>query len=170
MTLPAERMGQNHPNRTPSSRLDPGVHVLIGDHRDRSPGGFTLIELVVVLALIGLSLGVVMPLLGKGVPGTALTAATSEIRAALRTARSTAIAEDRKVLFHADSTGYWLDRRHFSLPAANGLDPPRIRGEGGTRIAFFPSGGSSGGRILVGDGSGRREIAVDAISGRADVR
>jgi general secretion pathway protein H len=136
----------------------------------RSTAGFTLIELVVVLALIGLSLAVVMPLLGRGMPAAALTAATSEVRAALRVARSTAIAEDRRIFFQADSTGYWVDHRHYSLTTATGLDPPRIRSEGGTRVAFFPSGASSGGRILIGDGSGRRAIAVDAITGRADVR
>jgi general secretion pathway protein H len=137
---------------------------------ERGTAGFTLIELVVVLTIIGLSLAVAMPLLGKGGHATALAAATSDLRAALRTARSTAIAEDRRILFQADSTGYWVDRRHYSLTTATGLDPPRIRSEGGTRIAFFPSGASSGGRILIGDGGGRREIAVDAITGRADVR
>src|SRR5580704_5113851 len=66
---------------------------------DPTARGFTLIELVVVLAIIGLSLAVVIPLFGAGGRATALTAATGEIRAALRTARSTAIAEDRKVFF-----------------------------------------------------------------------
>jgi general secretion pathway protein H len=138
--------------------------------QDQGIGGFTLIELVVVLAIIGLSLAIATPLLSKGSPGTALAAATSEIHAALRTARSTAITEDRRVFFQADSTGYWLDRRHHALAASSSVAPPRIRTDGGTRIAFFPSGGSSGGRILVSNGNGQREITVDAISGRADVR
>jgi hypothetical protein len=83
----------------------------------------------------------------------------------LRGARSTAIAEARAVVFQGDPTGgYWLDRRHYAVPET------RIATEGGTRIAFFPSGGSTGGRVLVSGAAGRHEIAIDPVTGRADVR
>ena len=134
--------------------------------RDR---GFTLIELVVVLAIIGFSLAIALPLLAEHVTGPTLNAASGEIRAALRGARSTAIAEDRSVVFRGDPAGgYWLDRRHFSLPVMRGEEPLRVATIGGALISFFPSGGSSGGRILVSSTSGQREIAVDALTGRAD--
>jgi|SRR5215469_2343625 len=135
----------------------------------RPDPGFTLIELLIVLAIIGLSLAMAMPFFARHVGGAGLNAASSEIRAALRQARSTAITEDRAVVFQADPAGgYWLDRRHFALPEQRGTAPLRVATQGGGRISFLPSGGSSGGRIVVSGGGTLREIAVDTLTGRAD--
>jgi len=124
-----------------------------------------------VLAIIGLSLAIALPLLARQVSGPALNAASSEIRAALREARSTAIAEDRAVVFRGDpGGGFWLDRRHFTLPLMSSTQPLRVATVGGAQISFFPSGGSSGGRILLTSGNGERQIAVDALTGRAEER
>jgi len=137
----------------------------------RHEPGFTLVELLVVLAIAGMALAIVVPLLATHATGASLTAATREIRAAMRDARSTAIAGDRTVIFRGDpGGGYWLDRNHFTLPIMTGTQPLRVVVLGGTQISFYPSGGSSGGRILVVSGGGQREIAVDTLTGRADER
>ena len=134
--------------------------------RDR---GFTLVELLVVLAIIGLSLAIVAPLLARHSGGASLNAAASEIRTVLNQARSTAIAEDRTVAFRGDPAGgYWLDRNHFTLPLMNGIQPLRVATAGTARISFFPSGGSSGGRIVVSSGGAERELVVDTLTGHAD--
>lgn len=133
--------------------------------------GFTLIELLVVVAIIGLSLAIAMPLLARHAGGAALNAAASEIRSALSQARSTAIVEDRTIVFRGDpGGGYWLGRNHFTLPLMSGAQPLRVATTGGPEISFFPSGGSSGGRIVVSSGGSERQIAVDAVTGHADVR
>jgi general secretion pathway protein H len=137
----------------------------------RRDAGFTLIELLVVLAIIGMTLALAMPLLAGRTTGASVNAAVGEIRAALRGARSTAIAEDRPVVFRGDpGGGFWLDRRHFSLPAMSGGAAPRVTLDGATQIAFFPSGGSSGGRIRLAMGDAGRVITVDPLTGRADAR
>jgi general secretion pathway protein H len=137
--------------------------------RGKSAPGFTLVELLVVLAIIGMALAMAMPLLAGHVTGAALNAATSEIRATLRGARSTAIAENRPVVFRGDAGGgYWLDRSHFTLPLMSGAQPLRVTTFGGAQVSFYPSGGSSGGRILIASGSDQRQIVVDVITGRAD--
>ena len=128
--------------------------------------GFTLIEILVVLAIIALAAGLALPMLGKRGPATGLEAATGEIQAALRSARSSAIAEGRPIAFRGDAGGYWLDRFHYRLPAAELV---RVRTTGGSRVSFFPSGGSSGGHILVESAVGKRELAVDAVTGRASL-
>lgn len=137
----------------------------------RRDAGFTLIELLVVLAIIGMTLALAMPLLARRAPGASLSAAVGEIRAALRGARSTAVAEDRAVVFRGDPAGgFWLDRRHFTLPAMSGAPPLRVSVEGAAQIAFYPSGGSSGGRVRLAGGDTGRLLTVDTLTGRADER
>ena len=134
--------------------------------RDRDHGGFTLIEIVVVLAILALAVGLVMPLFGQRGSGAQLMAAAGRVRAAMAEARATAIAEDRAVVFRGDrSGGYWVDGRHRGFDVDSG--DLRILTSGNVLIAFFPSGGSSGGHVIVQGPFSRREIAVDAVTGRA---
>jgi general secretion pathway protein H len=137
--------------------------------RNRGCGGFTLIEMIVVLAILALAIGLVMPLIGQRGSGAELSAAAGRIRAAMAEARATAIAEGRAIVFRGDrGGGYWLDNRHLGFDTdANGR--LRILTAGNARIAFFPSGGSSGGRIVVQRPYSRRDVAVDAVTGRAVV-
>ncbi len=125
--------------------------------------GFTLLELAVVLAIVGLALALAVPLVGKSGPAAQLAAAAAELRIALRDAHLRAVAEDRILTFRADpGGGYWLDRDYRPLPGA-----VRLATQGGARIDFLPSGGSSGGRVVVAGAAGRRVIDIDAVSGRA---
>jgi general secretion pathway protein H len=134
---------------------------------NRGCGGFTLIEMIVVLAILAVAIGLVVPLFGQRGSGAELSAAAGRVRAAMGVARATAIAESRAVVFRGDpGGGYWLDNRHlgFDSDAAGRL---RILTTGNALIAFFPSGGSSGGRVVVQGPYSRRELAVDAVTGRA---
>jgi general secretion pathway protein H len=132
----------------------------------RRETGFTLLELIVVLAIIGVALALVAPLLARRAPGTALAGASLELTAALRGARAEAIAADRPVLFAGGADGYFIDGRWHRLAAA-ATAPMRVEIGGGAQIAFYPSGGSSGGRVVLRDREARREIAVDPLTGHA---
>ena len=130
-----------------------------------SAAGFTLLELTVVLALLALMVGLAMPRLGGLMSRAAVAGTTAEIGAALRTAGSAAISEGRVAVFRGDaaSGGYWIDRRHYRLAAADAQQPVTVSG----RVSFYPWGGSSGGSVWIETPAARREISVDAVTGRA---
>jgi general secretion pathway protein H len=131
--------------------------------------GFTLIELVVVLAILAAVASLAVVALDTGRDAAALRAATSELRAVLRGAHGAAIAENREVRFAVEGRVYLLDgQRHaFTTP---GLARGAVRAET-TGVAFFPTGGSSGGRVVLAEGGRQQAIEVDAATGRlADAR
>ena len=135
-------------------------------HRDAA--GFTLIEIMVVLAIIGVVIGLAVPFLARREPAANLAGASVELAAALRAARAEAIARDRPVVFSGGTGGYFIDGRWRRLAGATvARSAMRVDIAGGARISFYPSGGSSGGRVVVRDNAARREIAVDAVTGHA---
>ena len=126
--------------------------------------GFTLIELLVVLAIVSLVVGIALPFFAKRGADAALAGAAIELQSVLRAARSDAIASGREIAFAADRPGYRLDGRHHSLATAAALS---VEIRGAARISFFPSGGSSGGRIILRGENQRREIEIEALTGHA---
>lgn len=102
--------------------------------RSLGVGGFTLVELLVALAVLALVVGLVVPYATGG--ARRADAAASEIAAALRLARSTALREARVV--------------SVSAPDRPGA------------IVFHPDGSSSGGDVTIGAVT----LAVDRLTGR----
>jgi general secretion pathway protein H len=126
--------------------------------------GFTLLEILIVLAILAIAVALAVPNLSRQTPRAALAAAAQQVRAALTGARSDAIAEDRVVTFAGDIGGYWIDGERHPFPASPAV---RVEIAGGTRIAFFPSGGASGGRLVLRDANEGVAIDVEALTGRA---
>ena len=126
--------------------------------------GFTLLELLIVLAILSLAAGIAVPLFAKRVPAATLSGAALQVRAALAAARSAAIAGNREVTFAGAANGYRIDGAFHRLPIARDIS---VGFSGGARIAFFPSGGSSGGRVVLRSAAALREIEIEAITGRA---
>ena len=138
------------------------------DARTAESGGFTLVELLVVLAIMALMAAIVLPFIGQGTAGAGLRAAGAELRANLQAASSDAVTQSRTVIFRGDpSGGFWLGQRHYSLGERT---PLRVTVAGAGPIAFYPWGGSSGGHIRIEIAQSWRDIDVDAVTGRAILR
>lgn len=77
--------------------------------RAAGQGGFTLIELMVVLVIIGLAASVVV--LAMPDPGGSLQSEAERFAARAKAARDTAIVESRPALLRIDAEGYRVARR-----------------------------------------------------------
>jgi general secretion pathway protein H len=138
--------------------------------------GFTLIEVIVTLAILGLALVLVAGYKPPWSSGLGLKGTASELASGLRLARSEAIASNRPVPFDLDVTGHvyrvgaGAARR---LPANLSIELLTITGEkrGASvgDIRFNPDGSSTGGRIALADGKQRVAVGVDWLTGRVSV-
>ena len=138
--------------------------------------GFTLIEMVVVLAVLGLVLGLAAGL-GRAPGGASrMRFAADEIAAALRLARSEAIIDGRKSELTFDlAARTWRLRSGapHALPAGVTARLLTIRDEivddAVARIGFWPDGSSSGGRLTL-EGQGQRiSVGIDWLTGRVSL-
>jgi general secretion pathway protein H len=138
--------------------------------------GFTLIELMVVLAIMGF---VMVLFVGYRAPWSSalgLEGTAAELASGLRLARSQAIADNHPVAFALDLA----DHRYRvgieaprSLPAKLSIALLTVDGEKRSAaigdIRFNPDGSSTGGRITLADGSRRVAVGVDWLTGRVTV-
>lgn len=134
--------------------------------------GFTLLELLVVLAVLALSLA----LLATGGPAHSPTliagAAQREIAAGLARARARALATDRAVAFTLTlrPPGFRIAAGRFHpLPPRLALQlttsAGNILGHAGA-IRFAPDGSASGGAIRLALAGQHRRITVNWLTGR----
>jgi general secretion pathway protein H len=139
--------------------------------------GLTLLEILVVLALMAIIASIAIPVFSGGVSNTELRSAAREVAAGLRYARSEALAGKRETVvvydlerrvFRVD-----LDPREHSLP--RGIDMKLygalsdISNEHVGAIRFFPDGGSNGGRVTVAAGERKFDVDIDWLTGRVAI-
>src|SRR5271169_192561 len=139
-------------------------------------GGFTLIELVVALAVIGLALVLIVGYKAPWSSGLGLEGTASELASGLRLARSQAIADNQPVAFSLDLAGHRYrvgGEAPRSLPARLSIALLTVDGERRSTaigdIRFNPDGSSTGGRITLADGSHRVAVGVDWLTGRVTI-
>jgi general secretion pathway protein H len=139
--------------------------------------GFTLLELLLVLLLLGLVYGLAGPMLGSGSSGLEMKGATRQLAAGLRKARSIAITERREAALTIDVDARTFlvtgDPRIYALPrrvelglftAQSELVQQKIG-----NIRFFPDGSSTGGRLTISAAEAKQTVDVDWMTGRVVV-
>ena len=134
-------------------------------------GGFTLLELLVVLALISLLVAIVTPSFFND-RTRSFNAAVQTAVQALKRARVEAVVErrSRSVLFgkpdadSADALVWSQEGIEVELSVDDGDDSPRS-----ARVRFFPDGSSDGGTLTFRDGRLSKRILIRPESGRIEV-
>jgi len=143
----------------------------------RGADGFTLVEMLVAIAIMAFGIVLAVPILSDPSPGTRVRAAARELVTALREARSEAIYRNTEVvmLLDVDRRAYRIipGTRHGAIRSDVDLamvaaDVERVGGAA-ANIRFFPDGSSTGGKITVSKGSISYGVTVPWLTGRAKV-
>ena len=134
--------------------------------------GFTLVELLVALAIAGLVLAMAVPAGSRFYDGMQAREAVRQVATLFATARQQAITsgEPRDVLVWPGERRIVLGKTERRLPrglrvTVHGAE--EVNRERAGVIRFYPEGGASGGGIdITNPGSGTVAIAVDWLTER----
>ena len=124
-------------------------------------GGFTLLELLVVLVIVALAGSIIAFGVGGGLENMRLRTASKQLAAVLRHARDQAASLKTKISVQVDQ------EKRSVVVQGGGYDLPEdVQVKESVTVEFFPSGGSSGGEVVLENRRGRSyRISVDRLTG-----
>ena len=151
-----------------------GAAAPTGSHRAH---GFTLLELMIVIVIIGLVLALSPPLFSAGVTSAEQRAVARSVAQTLRFARSEAIANrtDVGVEFNMENRTYQLPggkkrgkwpetiQLELTTTAAETVDAKRAN------VRFYSDGGSTGGRVTLKVKEREYRIDIGWLNGRVAI-
>ncbi len=141
--------------------------------------GFSLMELVVVLAVLAIAAAVVAPAVGRAADSMRVRAEVGAVAAFLRSAREQAVTRRQALDVIVDNDTHALvmrraGREEEAAVVASRVVSPLLRIAADPpppRVTFLPHGMSSGARFAVAaSGSRAYVIAVDALTGRVSTQ
>jgi general secretion pathway protein H len=161
---------------------------------NRDARGWTLLEMVVVLIIIGIAFALALPPVGRGLSHWRLQGAVREVATLFKFTRNQSVARrtSLQVVLDRSRNVYWLDRadapvdsdlaqvmkegiRLYALPAGIRFGEVILGDEGVSEervgMQFFPRGNSTGGEVEIRDERGRDyRIRVDPVTGSARIK
>ena len=143
-----------------------------GNSRKRRAPGFTLVEMMVAIAVVGLMLAVSVPMASRFYQSLQYREAVRSVVTTLNSARHLAISSGRAQDVAVDPATNVMEFRgeRTQLPAAMNLElrtAQEVNRNALAVIRFYPEGGSSGGDIAIRADSGASvTISVDWLLGR----
>jgi len=139
--------------------------------------GFSLLELIVVITIIGLAYTLLPKMVFSGVSGAELRSNVRAVAAGLRLARDAAINTKREATMTLD-----LDNRTFTVQNDSrvhklneALDVKLYTSQADLitekigAIRFYPDGSSNGGRVTLAAGDRGFEVDVDWLTGHVTI-
>lgn len=138
--------------------------------------GFTLVELIVVVALIATALAMAATLFSAGLPGQQLRGSARELAAQLRYTRAQALVTGHAQSFLLDTkTREWQAPNHhvghvpakievIATVASSERPSPQV-----AAIRFFPEGAATGGRFVLKRNTAAWQVDVDWLTGEVSV-
>ena len=139
--------------------------------------GFTLIEILAVVALIALAMTLISVSVGSGLSGARVRAASKDLVAALRYTRGQAVVKREQQTLSID-----VEQRRYRAPGKSWVELPKdmtmklftarseLEEEGVGRIRFFPDGSSTGGHVDLLHGEATWRIEVVWLTGDITLR
>ncbi|MEZ5536077.1 MAG: GspH/FimT family pseudopilin [Thiolinea sp.] len=144
------------------------MHRSISGHR---VGGFSLLEVLLVLVIAGLLMGVVATSLTEG---PVLRKSAREVAASLRHARSVAILQQNEVIWsmNIQTKQFWVGGQdakrdlHPTIEAKINTSRSEVVSSQQGNIRFYPDGSSTGGSVELTARNQTFKVNVEWISGR----
>jgi general secretion pathway protein H len=132
----------------------------------RGQSGYTLVEMLVVLVLVGMATAISLPYATSSGRAQKLDATASQLAALFRRAQTLAYVtnKDVKVSFERDSRKWLVNDGSPQLQLDQSLSITALTVEGQASekqisYRFFPVGGSSGGRVVLE--ANKNKVVVD---------
>ncbi|MCF6202871.1 MAG: GspH/FimT family pseudopilin [Methylococcaceae bacterium] len=139
--------------------------------------GFSLIELLLVIVIIGIMITVVASNAGTGNETTVLKSASREIASALRYARGIAMTNRKESVFQfdLDENSYQMTGKSKVYKLSKDIEvtldvaQSQIEGDGMGAVRFFPDGSSTGGRITLEISKIKRQLDINWLTGQVEI-
>ncbi len=139
--------------------------------------GFTLLEILVVLGIMGLLAAIIVPRVNAGNDYYTIGSDVREVASALRLTRSLAIEQqsDKVLLFNLDDNSYQIDGqkpRRLSDDVALDIVTSQAELKENGRLAgirFYEDGASSGGRVTLTLNDDKRAVDIVWMTGQINV-
>jgi len=117
----------------------------------RRRGGFTLVEILVALTIIGILSAIAIPNWSTLLPTYALKSAARQVQSEFQKTKSRAVSENTDYHLVFSSTGYSIERDTGSGWQSTGENKPLPEGisSSATTLSFAPRGSSNSGTIYL---------------------
>jgi len=142
----------------------------------RKSGGFTLVEVMVVMVIIALVMGLVATSMSRSISGAEARAASRKLVASLRYTRARAIIDKAEKVFLVDT-----ENRSYQAPGRDKVELPEgvdltittasseLVSDAVAGIRFFPDGGSTGGHIELTVNEREYRVNVAWLTGESQL-